>query len=73
MSEVPEASDIRQAREEAGLSVIDAAAIVGVSRRAWHYWETNDRRMPVAAWRLFKQQAGRKAKRIHDDDPNRKT
>lgn len=50
----PPAPDaIRQAREDAGLSVAEAAVLVHTYDRLWRYWEAGQHRMPPAAWELF--------------------
>jgi DNA-binding XRE family transcriptional regulator len=41
------------ARLAAGLSVTDAAALIGASRRAWVEWEAGRRNMPPAKFSLF--------------------
>ena len=45
--------DIRQARTAAGLTTAQAAALCFVSQRAWQYWESGGRPMPMSAWTLF--------------------
>jgi len=53
MASVPEPNEIREARHRAGLTQSQAAALVGVHRRAWQYWEGGGRKMGVAVWELF--------------------
>jgi len=50
------AATIRSAREAAGLSAREAAAIVGVTALTWQRWEGQSRRateIPYAHWSLF--------------------
>ena len=49
----PTTSEIRAAREAAGLTQAAAAALVHAGPRTWSHWETGDRRMPAATWELF--------------------
>lgn len=51
---MPSPADIREARHRAGLTQSQAAALVGVTDRAWRYWERGSRTMPSSAWELFK-------------------
>ena len=45
---------IKAARKAASLTQSQAAATVGVTMRAWQYWEAGHRKMPVSTWELFK-------------------
>jgi putative transcriptional regulator len=49
----PRPDALRSARENAGLSQTDAAALVHASLRGWQQWEAGDRRMHPAMWELF--------------------
>ena len=50
---MPSPSEILAARKAAGLTQTQAAATVGVTLRAWQYWEAGQREMPASAWELF--------------------
>lgn len=54
----PSPAEIRAAREAAGLTVVQAAALVYVTPRNWQQWEqeegTNRRPMHPAFWELFR-------------------
>lgn len=55
----PTPAQIRAAREKAGLSVAEAAALIFCSARTWHQWETpvgspGHRRMNPAFFEYFK-------------------
>jgi len=53
---VTNAASIRAARESAGLSAREAAAIVGVTTLTWQRWEGQSARsteIPYAHWNLF--------------------
>lgn len=47
------ARQLRAARINCGCSQAFAAAICGVTTRAWQRWEAGERNIPYAAWRLF--------------------
>ena len=50
------AATIREAREAAGLSAREAAALVGVTTLTWQRWEGQSARtteIPYAHWNLF--------------------
>ena len=49
----PTPDQIRQARELAGLSQTQAAALVHAGLRSWQHWEAGDRVMNPAIWELF--------------------
>ena len=51
---MPSPAEIKEARVAAGLTQSQAAALVGVTDRAWRYWEGGRRNMPTSAWELFK-------------------
>lgn len=44
---------IKAAREAAGLTQTEAAALLWTTCRAWQQWEAGDRRMHPAFWELF--------------------
>lgn len=55
----PEPTEIRAAREAAGLTQTQAAALVHTELRAWQQWEAekgtpSHRRMHAAFWELFR-------------------
>lgn len=52
---MPSPSDIRAARNSAGLTQERAARLIGATRRAWQEWEAGRRNMPPAKWELFQQ------------------
>jgi len=54
----PALSEIKAARNAAGLTQTQAGALVGVSKRTWVAWESDEnkpshRNMPYAKWELF--------------------
>lgn len=54
----PTPEEIRAARLAAGLTQMQAGALIGTSRRTWQNWEApvgspSHRNMPVAKWRFF--------------------
>ena len=52
-------SDIRSARQQAGLTQAQAAALLGVDRVTWTRWETGALPPPsVPLWRYWKHVAG---------------
>ena len=58
----PTPSEIRQAREAAGLTKTQAADLLHSSLRAWQMWEAGDRAMHAAFWELFRLKSKRKRK-----------
>ena len=58
----PSPTEVRSAREAAGLSQTAAGALVYASLRAWQTWESGDRRMHPAIWELWEIKA--KGKRL---------
>lgn len=54
----PAPADIREAREAAGLTQTDAAALLHTTCRTWQQWEAGDRRMHAAFWELFRNKSG---------------
>lgn len=57
----PHADEVRAARAAAGLTQTDAARAVFVTLSAWQRWEDegdDSRRMPAAAWWLFRLRTG---------------
>ena len=53
MMEQPTAEQIRAAREQSGLSRIDAAKLIYKSVRSWEKWERGERPMDPAFWELW--------------------
>jgi len=49
----PATTEIRAARESAGISQTAAAALLHTTCRTWQQWEAGDRRMHPAFWELF--------------------
>jgi len=49
----PTPAEIRQARESAGLTQTQAAAMIHCGLRAWQKWEGGERKMHPAMWELF--------------------
>lgn len=56
----PNPKQIKAARKRLGLTQTQAGAIVGVTLRAWQYWETGNRKMDRAKWELFLIKTGLK-------------
>ncbi|HCF5954728.1 helix-turn-helix domain-containing protein [Pseudomonas aeruginosa] len=50
----PAPTEIRAAREAAGLSQTAAAELVHSKLRTWQQWEAGDRRMHPGLWELFR-------------------
>lgn len=49
----PKPSQVRAAREAAGLTQTAAAALIYCTLRGWQEWEAGNRRMHPALWELF--------------------
>jgi len=49
----PSPADVRAAREAAGLSQTEAAALIHCTLRGWQEWEAGNRRMHPAFWELW--------------------
>jgi DNA-binding transcriptional regulator YiaG len=49
----PTPTEIRSARESAGLTQAAAAELIYSTSRAWQLWEADDRRMHPGLWELF--------------------
>lgn len=49
----PQPKDIRAARNSAGLTQSEAAALVYSTLSAWQRWEQGERRMHPGLWELF--------------------
>lgn len=58
----PTPTEIRAAREAAGLTQTQAAALLHSALRAWQRWEAGDRAMHPAFWELFEIKSKRKRK-----------
>lgn len=54
----PSPNEIREARDQAGLSQQEAATVTLVADRTWQYWEAGERRMPPFAFELFQLKTG---------------
>ena len=59
----PKPAEVRAAREAAGLTQAQAAALVCASLRNWQQWEQTEgassaRRMHPAIWELFRMKTG---------------
>jgi DNA (cytosine-5)-methyltransferase 1 len=50
----PSPDEIRQARESAGLTQIEATRLIYCTLRAWQDWESGARRMHPALWELWR-------------------
>jgi putative transcriptional regulator len=50
----PTPDQIKQAREQAGLTQTQAAELIYKGLRTWQQWERGDRAMDPAFWELFK-------------------
>lgn len=49
----PTAGEVRDARIAARLTQAAAAELVGITTRAWQYYEAGSTRMKLPTWRLF--------------------
>lgn len=49
----PSGSEVKQARQAAGLTQQQAADLVHTESRNWQNWEYDAARMPAATWELF--------------------
>jgi len=49
----PSPQEVRAAREAAGLSQTEAAALIHCTLRGWQEWEAGNRRMHPAFWELW--------------------
>lgn len=54
MARSPIPAEIRAAREAAGLTQTQAAALIYCKLRSWQDWEAGKRRMHPAMWELFR-------------------
>ena len=50
---VPGPVDVKQARIDAGLTQRAAAELVGITTRAWQYYEAGTTTIRLPTWRLF--------------------
>lgn len=53
----PTPAEIRQAREAAGLTQPEAAALIHSTLRTWQDWEAGIARMHAGLWELFRRKA----------------
>ena len=51
--ESPPPDEIKDLRNFFGLTQSEAASQVHVQLRAWQWWESGQRKMPVGLWELF--------------------
>lgn len=51
---MPTSKEIKQAREDAGLTVAEAASLIYKTERTWYRWEQGERNMDRAFWEFFK-------------------
>lgn len=57
----PRPDEIKAARLTAGLTQVEAGAVVhSPSRRAWQNWERGESKIPMAEWELFLIKTGQK-------------
>lgn len=54
MKYAPSAIAVKRARTNAGLSVKEAAALIGKTERSWYRYESGDRVLDAALFELFK-------------------
>lgn len=54
----PSPAEIKMAREMAGLTQTEAAALLFTTCRVWQQWEAGDRRMHPAFFELFCRKIG---------------
>lgn len=66
----PSAAEIRKAREDAGMTQTEAAALVHTTVRVWQQWEStvkgDARRMHPATWELFQLNSGAMLRKSHN-------
>ena len=55
----PTPAQILSARQAAGLTQTDAAAVIYCTLRGWQEWEGGGRKMHPAFWELFTLKAGK--------------
>ena len=58
MHSPPKVLEIVNLREKYGWTQTEAAALVHVTLRAWQWWESGKRRMPIGLWELILIKAG---------------
>ena len=56
---MPTPDTIRASRLALNLTQSQAGALVGVTDRAWRYWEGGERVMPYAAWKVLQDEVER--------------
>lgn len=67
----PKPSEVRQARESAGLSQTDAAQLVHSALRSWQQWEAepenaSHRKMHPALWELFNMKIKKRVNQLKE-------
>ncbi len=50
---IPTPTQVKSARQDAGLTQTAAAAVIYKKLRTWQQWESGDRQMDEALWELF--------------------
>lgn len=50
----PQPAEVKAARDAAGLTQEAAGDLVCCTGRAWRLWESGERQMHAATWRLFR-------------------
>jgi DNA-binding transcriptional regulator YiaG len=58
----PTPEQIKESRQQAGLTQTEAAALVYVELRAWQHWEAGTRPMHAGLWELFQLKTKRRRK-----------
>jgi len=58
MNTSPNNLEIIILRDKFGWTQAEAAALVHVTLRAWQWWESGKRRMPIGLWELILIKAG---------------
>ncbi len=53
MSKNPEPQEVKRLRVRYGFTQTEAAEAVHVTIRAWQWWESGKRRIPMGLWELF--------------------
>jgi putative transcriptional regulator len=53
MHKSPSSSEIKKIRDKFGWTQSEAAVLVHVTTRAWQWWESGERKMPIGLWELI--------------------